>query len=50
MLGGSRANGIAGSGADIDIGIYYDKNRLDLKALNRIVQKLDDERREVGPP
>lgn len=47
VLGGSRANGMAGSGADIDIGIYYDKNRLDLKVLNRIVQKLDDERREA---
>ena len=47
VLGGSRATGTAGPGSDIDIGIYYDKNRLDLKALNHAAQKLDDERREA---
>jgi len=47
VLGGSRATGTAGSGSDIDVGVYYDSSEsLDYDALNAIARTLDDERRE----
>lgn len=45
VLGGSRATGTAGAESDLDIGVYYDHERLDLAALNGIVGALDDEGR-----
>lgn len=52
VLGGSRARGTHTSQSDIDIGIYYDNAALDLVALNKAAQLLDDEHREnlVVPP
>lgn len=45
VLGGSRATGTAGAESDIDIGVYYQKERLEYDALNAAAQKLDDQRR-----
>ncbi len=52
VLGGSRATGTATPDSDIDVGLYYDASRLDLRALNSAARELDDERRSdlVGPP
>lgn len=45
VLGGSRARGTHTADSDIDIGLYYDSDTLDLSALNAAVQALDDEHR-----
>lgn len=52
VLGGSRARGNASPDSDVDIGIYYDADKLDLSALDSVAAKLDDEHREnlVAPP
>lgn len=52
VLGGSRARGTHSPESDIDIGIYYDNDTLDLVSLNRAAQLLDDEHREnlIVPP
>lgn len=42
VLGGSRAVGMADEHSDIDIGIYYDKEKLDYDELNRVAALLDD--------
>lgn len=46
VLGGSRARGTHSSGSDIDIGIYYDNDTLDLLALNKAAKLVDDEHRD----
>lgn len=46
VLGGSRATGTVSATSDVDIGIYYDRTTLDLSALNRVAQSLDDAHRE----
>nr|DAF07634.1 MAG TPA: KNTase-like protein [Bacteriophage sp.] len=47
VLGGSRARGTHNEKSDIDIGIYYDESEgFDIKELNKIAKKLDDEHRE----
>lgn len=46
VLGGSRATGTATENSDIDIGIYYDRERMDFERLNGIAAGLDDQRRE----
>lgn len=46
VLGGSRATGSYTACSDIDIGIYYEKESLDLKRLNEIAKKLDDKHRD----
>lgn len=46
VLGGSRATGTDEPDSDIDIGIYYDKENLDVAMLNRLASQLDDEHRE----
>lgn len=46
VLGGSRARGTHTSESDIDIGIYYDKAKLDLASLNKAAQLVDDEHRD----
>ncbi len=52
VLGGSRARGTHSPESDIDIGIYYDKETLDLAALNKVAKLVDDEHRDnlVVPP
>ena len=52
VLGGSRARGTHSSESDIDIGIYYDKDTLDLMSLNKAAKLVDDEHRDnlVVPP
>lgn len=52
VLGGSRARGTHSSESDIDIGIYYDKETLDLVSLNKAAKLVDDEHRDnlVVPP
>ena len=46
MLGGSRATGTATENSDIDIGIYYEKGKVDFEELNITAQQLDDAHRE----
>lgn len=52
VLGGSRASGTAGEGSDIDIGIYYNPDRLDVECLNQAAKQLDDSKRDglIAPP
>ena len=45
VLGGSRAVGGATTTSDIDIGIYYEPDTLDLHVLNQAVTALDDTHR-----
>ena len=45
VLGGSRAVGTATTTSDIDIGVYYEADTLDLNALNQAVATLDDTHR-----
>jgi len=45
VLGGSRARGTHTEDSDIDIGIYYNSESLDLNAINQIAAELDDEHR-----
>lgn len=46
VIGGSHATGHATSESDIDIGVYYGAvDELDMAALNRVAQQLDDHRR-----
>jgi hypothetical protein len=46
VLGGSRARGTHSHESDIDIGIYYDEDSLDLVALNKAAKLMDDEHRD----
>ena len=46
VLGGSRAGGTHSPSSDIDIGIYYDDPALDIDALNKATQEVDDEHRK----
>ena len=46
VLGGSRATQSSTSNSDVDIGIYYDKDEIDYKELNKIAKKLDDRHQE----
>ncbi|KLU62620.1 nucleotidyltransferase domain protein [Peptococcaceae bacterium CEB3] len=46
VLGGSRARGTHYPESDIDIGIYYDADALDLSALQEAARTVDDERPE----
>ena len=46
VLGGSRATGTATENSDIDIGIYYEKGKVDFDELNITAQQLDDAHRE----
>lgn len=46
VLGGSRATGTATDASDVDIGLYYDRERLDYGALNEAARRLDDAHRE----
>ncbi|OAT86360.1 nucleotidyltransferase domain-containing protein [Desulfotomaculum copahuensis] len=52
VLGGSRARGTHSPESDIDIGIYYDKETLNLVSLNKAAKNVDDEHRDnlVVPP
>lgn len=52
VLGGSRARGTHTEDSDIDIGIYYNSESIDLTAINQLATELDDERRSnlVVPP
>lgn len=45
-MGGSRATGTATENSDIDIGIYYEKGKVDFEELNITAQQLDDAHRE----
>ena len=46
VLGGSRATGMGTENSDIDIGIYYERERMDFDRLNGIAAGLDDLHRE----
>lgn len=46
VLGGSRATNTDEADSDIDIGIYYEKEKLDYGMLNRLAKELDDGRRD----
>ncbi len=47
VVGGSRARGTATPRSDVDLGLYYDPgDLLDLDALQRVAQDVDDEHRE----
>lgn len=46
VLGGSRAKGTHSSDSDIDIGLYYNKETIDLPLLEKKAQELDQEHRE----
>ena len=46
VLGGSRATNTDEADSDIDIGIYYEKEKLDYGMLNRLAKELDDGHRE----
>lgn len=52
VLGGSRARGTHNLESDIDIGIYYHSDTLDLTALDRAATALDSEKRIglIAPP
>ncbi len=52
VLGGSRARGTNLPDSDIDIGIYYTSDQLDLSKLQVAAQQLDDEHRTnlIAPP
>lgn len=52
VLGGSRARGTHSNSSDIDIGIYYDGPMLDIDAMNKATQAVDNEHREnlIAPP
>ena len=45
VLGGSRARGTHTEDSDIDIGIYYHSESLDLDTINQLALELDDEHR-----
>ncbi len=45
VLGGSRARGTHAKDSDIDIGIYYDPEAIDLDGMNQLAAELDDEHR-----
>lgn len=45
VLGGSRATGTARPDSDVDIGVYYHRDSLDLAALDAAAQALDQEHR-----
>lgn len=42
VLGGSRARGTHHRGSDVDLGLYYDHERLDLHALSRVAERFSD--------
>jgi predicted nucleotidyltransferase len=46
VLGGSRAKGTHSPDSDIDIGLYYDKETIDLPLLEKRAQELDQDHRE----
>lgn len=46
VLGGSRARCTHSAESDIDVGIYYDIATLDLVAINKAAQLVDDEHRD----
>jgi len=46
VLGGSRARGTNSSDSDIDIGLYYDKETIDLQLLEKRAHELDQEHRK----
>lgn len=46
VIAGSHATQTEGPNSDLDIGIYYDHDKLDHKALEIITQELDDEHRK----
>lgn len=52
VLGGSRARGTHTEDSDIDIGIYYPSESLDLDTINQLALELDDEHRSnlIAPP
>lgn len=52
VLGGSRASGTHTGDSDIDIGVYYDPDSLDLAMLENAARALDDGHRDclIAPP
>lgn len=52
VLGGSRARGRNRSDADVDLGLYYDKESFDWAAVSAILEAHDDTRspRGLAPP
>lgn len=49
-LGGSRARGTHHAGSDVDLGVYYDADSLDLTALERCASDLHGSPVEVAGP
>lgn len=42
VLGGSRARGTHHQGSDVDLGLYYDHEHLDLSALSQVTERFSD--------
>lgn len=50
VLGGSRARGTHEETSDVDLGLYYDRDRLDLDGLRRTARRLTKREVDVAGP
>lgn len=50
VLGGSRARGTHRPDSDVDVGLYYDRARLDTGALERLAREWAGQPVDVAPP
>lgn len=49
-LGGSRARGTHRPDSDVDLGLYYDRRALDLRALQELAHRWGENRVDIAPP
>ncbi|MFE5776122.1 nucleotidyltransferase domain-containing protein [Brachybacterium sp. NPDC056505] len=50
VLGGSRARGTHHDGSDVDLGLYYDAEHLDMHALREVAREIADAPVDVAGP
>ncbi len=50
VLGGSRARGTHHEGSDVDLGVYYERDRLDLDGLRALARRLTNAEIDVTGP